>query len=103
MTGLPSFIPTDIQNLILEYVQDPEDMILMNYGRSIINRSSNKIKEIGGIVMMKHIYPLYRNTITESNKELYRHGKLHYMEQNHHLISYHKNKSHIELDGSSSR
>ena len=39
MTGLPSFIPKDIQNLILEYVQDPEDMILMNYGRSIINRS----------------------------------------------------------------
>jgi len=83
-------LPTDIQNLILEYNQDPDQMILLHYGRPIINRSSNKIKDIGGIVMMKHVYPLYRNTITDSNKELYRHGKLHYMNKDHHLISYTK-------------
>jgi hypothetical protein len=81
-------LPQDIENLILEYTQDPDQMILMDHGRPIINRSSNKIKEIGGIVMMKHCYPLYRNTITESNKQLYYHGKRHYMEQNHYLIQY---------------
>jgi hypothetical protein len=84
-------LPQDIVKLILEYTQDPDQMILMDRGRSIINRSSNKIKEIGGIVMMKNCYPLYRNTITQSNKELYRHGKLHYMEKEHYLIKYNKN------------
>jgi hypothetical protein len=87
-------LPQDIVNLILEYTQDPDQMILMNYGRSMINRSSTKIKEIGGIVMMKYVYPLYNNgTITEfRNKELYRHGKQHYMEKDHYLIQYSKNK-----------
>jgi len=99
MTGLPSFIPKDIQNLILEYVQDPDQIVLLHNGRPIINRYSNKIKDIGGIVMMKRVYPLYRNTITESNKELYRHGKLHYMEKDHHLISYHKNNYALKIDG----
>jgi len=89
-------LPTEIENLILEYNQDPDQMILLHYGRPTINRSSNKIKDIGGIVMMKHVYPLYRNTITDFNKELYRHGKLHYMEKDHHLISYQK------IDGSTS-
>ena len=53
--------------------------------------------------MMKRVYPLYRNTITESNKELYHHGKLHYIEKDHHLISYHKNNYALNIDGSSSR
>lgn len=83
-------LPQDIENLILEYNQDPDQMILMDYGRSMINRSSSKIKEIGGIVMMKYLYPLYRNTITESSKELYRHGKQHYMEKDHYIIQYSK-------------
>lgn len=87
-------LPQDIENLILEYNQDPDQMILMNYGRSMINPSSTKIKEIGGIVMMKYFYPLYHNdTITEyMYKELYRHGKQHYMEKDHYLIQYSKNK-----------
>jgi hypothetical protein len=90
-------LPQDIENLILEYNQDPDQMILMNHGRSIINRFSNKIKEIGGIVMMKHLYPLYHHgTITESgNKELYYHGKLHYMEKDHYLIQYNKIKNKV--------
>jgi hypothetical protein len=84
-------LPKEIQNFILEYLQDPDEMVLIDRGRPIINRSSNKIKEIGGIVMMKHYYPLYRNTITESNKKLYYHGKRHYMEKEHYLIQYNKN------------
>jgi len=85
-------LPQDIVNLILEYNQEPDQMVLMDYGRSMINRSSTKIKEIGGIVMMKHCYPLYNHgTITEyMYKELYRHGKQHYMEKDHYLIQYSK-------------
>ena len=85
-------LPQDIENLILEYNQDPDQMILMNYGRSMINHSSTKIKEIGGIVMMKYVYPLYHHgTVTDfRNKELYRHGKQHYMEKDHYLIQYSK-------------
>ena len=65
-------------------------MILMNRGKSHINRSSNRIKEIGGIIMMKYLYPLYHSTITEyNNKNLYYQGKLYYMEKkNHYLIPY---------------
>lgn len=86
-------LPKEIQNYILEYLQDPDEMVLMDRGRPIINRSSNKIKEIGGIVMMKHYYPLYHHgTITEyRNKNLYYNGKLHYMEKDHYLIKYNKN------------
>jgi hypothetical protein len=87
-------LPQDIENLILEYIQDPDQMILMDHGRTIINRSSDKIKEIGGIVLMKYVYPLYNfGTVTEfRNKELYHHGKQHYMEKDHYLIQYGKNK-----------
>ena len=95
-------IPQDIKNLIMEYLQDPNQMILMNGGKSIINRFSDKIKEIGSIVMMKYLYPLYHHgTITEyGNKELYYHGKKHYMEKDHYLIQYHKNKNNMKTDQS---
>ena len=83
-------LPQNIQNLITEYIQDPDEMILLHHGRSMINRASNKIKEIGGIVMMKHVYGLHTSLVTEpSNKQLYSWGKRHYMQKNHYLMEYH--------------
>jgi len=82
-------LPQHIQNLILEYIQDPDEMILLHYGRPMINRASNKIKQIGGIIMMKQVYGLHTSIVTEyRNKELYFWGKRHYMEKNHYLIEY---------------
>ena len=60
-------------------------------GRFIINRNSDKIKEIGGIVFTKYVYPLYSNPITDSNKTLYFHAKDHYANTKEHiLIKYNK-------------
>lgn len=86
-------LPKDIKNTIIEYLQDPDEMILTINSKRIINRLSNKIKEIGAIVNMKYLYPLYGNgTITEyGNKTLYYHGKKHYMEKEHYLIRYKNN------------
>ena len=36
-------LPQNIQNLITEYIQDPDEMILLHHGRPMINRASNKI------------------------------------------------------------
>jgi hypothetical protein len=85
-------LPQNIQDLIVEYIQDPDEMILLHHGRPMINRSSNKIKEIGGIIMMKHVYGLHTSLVTEpANKQLYSSGKQYYMEKNHYLMEYHGN------------
>jgi len=73
-------LPDDIQNLIWEYTQDPDSLVLWHGRRMIINRSSNRLRDIGGILMMKHFYPLYNHaTITNSiYRRLYHWGKDHY-------------------------
>ena len=84
-------LPKDIEDLILEYIQDPNLLVLRDNGRFIINRNSDKIKEIGGIVLTKFVYPLYSNPITDSNKTLYFHAKDHYGNTKRHiLIKYNK-------------
>lgn len=86
-----NILPKDIEDLILEYVQDPDLLVLKVNGRFIINRNSDKIKEIGGIVLTKYIYPLYSNAISDSNKTLYFHAKDHYANTKEHiLIKYNK-------------
>jgi hypothetical protein len=35
-------LPQHVQDLILEYIQDPDEMILLHHGRPMINRASNK-------------------------------------------------------------
>lgn len=86
-------LPKKIENLIMEYAQSP-----------IINCFSNKIKELGGLILTKHYYRLYQlDSITESNKTLYFHAKNHYSVSNrNHLIKYDK-KYPLKIDGSSSR
>ena len=85
-------LPQDIENLILEYTQDPDSLILMNYGKYTINRSSPKIKEIGGLLLTKFYYPLYHlETLNDITKTLYFHATGHYsISKEHMLIKYNK-------------
>lgn len=79
-------LPDDLQNLIWEYTQDPDGLVLSHYRRMVINRSSNRLKYIGGILLMKLFYPLYNyDTITDViNRRLYHWGKEHYASRFHH-------------------
>jgi hypothetical protein len=73
-------LPYDLQHLIWEYTQDPDSLIISHGRKMVINRCSNRLKDIGGIIMMKHFYPLYNhNTITLLlHRRLYHWGKEHY-------------------------
>ena len=86
-------LPDDLQNLIWEYTQDPDSLVLSHERRMVINRSSNRLKDIGGILMMKLFYPLYNHdTITNViHRHLYHWGKRHYgYSFRHQMILYSK-------------
>ena len=81
-------LPKDLEDLIMEYIQDPDQLVIKNGGKYVVNRSSNKIKEIGAIILMKLYYPLFQDITNGKNRYVYFYGKLNYMNRNHYLIDY---------------
>jgi hypothetical protein len=83
-------LPIEIINKILLYLSEiNNDIITIQYNQNnnklneyyIINKASNNIINIESINIMKRCYPLYNciNITSPENIELYKYGKMHYI------------------------
>jgi hypothetical protein len=78
-------LPQEIVRHIYEFNQDPDQLIILHHGKPVINRNSFRIREIGAIQYMKKYYRLHTDITSFKNKNLYDHGKNHYINHNHYL------------------
>ena len=87
MLHMLPFLPLEIEQLIHEYCQDPDQMVLTYNGKPRINRDSPFVNELGGLLLMHCYYRLCDvSTISNGNKVLYEQGKQYYKLQLHVLV-----------------
>ena len=78
-------LPQEIVRYIYEFNQDVDQLVILHHGKPVINRNSFHIRQIGAIQCMKKYYRLHTDITSFQNKNLYHHGKNHYINHNHYL------------------
>jgi hypothetical protein len=78
-------LPQEIVRYIYEFNQDPDQLVILHHGYPTINRNSFCIRQIGAIQCMKKYYRLHSDITSFQNRNLYYHGKNHYINHNHYL------------------
>ena len=79
------YIPNDIINIILVYVSELNNNIIITQYHPITNKeyykinfNSNLLWKIKSTLTMKQFYPIYNNNFSKGNLELYKFGIPHY-------------------------
>jgi hypothetical protein len=92
-----NILPLDVVNRIIIYVGELNHQVVMllynpknNNERYKVNKSSNFLWKLRGLMVMKQLYPLTDVDPTEhQNRELYKYGKQYYEYLLKNKIAYH--------------